>query len=102
MRKSIFITAVAVFLLCSGTALATGYHHRLPSFIVPGSVDSTTYTGVRDAEGADDLLSGGLNSAGLQGSAPGFADPLNPTPAGLISSGDLPWRLLSAAVWSPA
>lgn len=46
--------------------------------IVHGSVQITTYDGV-----SDDLLSGGLNQAGLMGAAPGFADPLNPTPAEL-------------------
>jgi hydroxybutyrate-dimer hydrolase len=46
--------------------------------IVPGSVKVTTYDGV-----TDDLLSAGLNREGLQGAAPGFADPNNPTPAEL-------------------
>jgi hydroxybutyrate-dimer hydrolase len=46
--------------------------------IVHGSVQVTVYDGV-----TDDLLSAGLNQAGLMGAAPGFADPLNPTPAEL-------------------
>jgi len=67
-------------LASAGPALSDG----LPSFIVRGSVDKTEYDGVRDTAGnADDLLSAGLNAAGLQGAAPGFADPLNPTPAEL-------------------
>lgn len=46
--------------------------------IVLGSVKITNYDGV-----IDDLLSAGLNLAGLMGGAPGFADPSNPTPAEL-------------------
>jgi hydroxybutyrate-dimer hydrolase len=46
--------------------------------IVPGSVKVTVYDGV-----ADDLLSAGLNLAGLMGGAPAFADPANPTAAEL-------------------
>ncbi len=46
--------------------------------IVHASLQVTVYDGV-----SDDLLSGGLNQAGLMGPAPGFADPLNPTPAEL-------------------
>ena len=47
--------------------------------IVHGSVKVTTYDGV-----TDDLLSAGLNQAGLMSAVPpGFADPLNPTPAEL-------------------
>ena len=53
-----------------------------PSFaqdgVVAGSVRVTVYDGV-----TDDLLSAGLNSAGLMGGAPGFEDPANPTPAEL-------------------
>ena len=44
----------------------------------PSSLTITEYDGV-----TDDLLSGGLGAAGLQGPAPAFADPLNPTPAEL-------------------
>jgi hydroxybutyrate-dimer hydrolase len=47
--------------------------------IVPGSVKVTSYDGV-----TDDLLSAGLNQAGLVSAVPpGFADPLHPTPAEL-------------------
>jgi hydroxybutyrate-dimer hydrolase len=46
--------------------------------VVQGSVKVTAYDGI-----SDDLLSGGLNLAGLTGAAPVFADPLNPTPAEL-------------------
>jgi hydroxybutyrate-dimer hydrolase len=48
--------------------------------IVPGSVKITVYDGV-----TDDLLSAGLNLEGLRDAAPapGFLDPLNPTPAEL-------------------
>jgi hydroxybutyrate-dimer hydrolase len=50
-----------------------------PAFVVPGSLKVTAYDGE-----TDDLLTAGLGAAGL-GSAtpPGFADPLNPTPAEL-------------------
>jgi len=51
---------------------------RKPAPIVPGSVKVTVYDGV-----ADDLLSAGLNLAGLMGGAPAFADPANPTAAEL-------------------
>ncbi len=47
--------------------------------IVRGSVKVTVYDGV-----TDDLLSAGLNQAGLvSATPPGFADPLHPTPAEL-------------------
>ncbi|MDH4173399.1 MAG: D-(-)-3-hydroxybutyrate oligomer hydrolase [Betaproteobacteria bacterium] len=47
--------------------------------IVRGSLQVTEYDGI-----SDDLLSAGLNLAGLQSAvAPGFVDPLNPTPAEL-------------------
>ena len=47
--------------------------------VVPGSVKVTAYDGV-----TDDLLSAGLNQAGLVSAVPpGFADPLHPTPAEL-------------------
>jgi hydroxybutyrate-dimer hydrolase len=45
--------------------------------VVQGSVKKTYYDGI-----SDDLLSGGLNLAGLKGAAP-FVDPANPTPAEL-------------------
>ena len=46
--------------------------------VVRGSLKVTVYDGI-----SDDLLSAGLNLVGLVGAAPGFADPLNPTPAEL-------------------
>src|SRR5688572_30422699 len=47
--------------------------------VVPGSVKVTTYDGI-----TDDLLSAGLNLAGLVSAVPpGFVDPNNPTPAEL-------------------
>ena len=65
---------IALAVACSTTlAFADG---ALP--VVPGSVKVTAYDGV-----SDDLLSAGLNQAGLIGAAPPFADPLNPTPAEL-------------------
>lgn len=48
-----------------------------PSFIT-GAAQKITYDGV-----TDDLLTAGLGKTGLQGAAPGFADPLNPTAAEL-------------------
>jgi len=48
------------------------------SSIVRGSLDVREYDGI-----TDDLLSAGLNLAGLVGAAPGFADPANPTRAEL-------------------
>jgi hydroxybutyrate-dimer hydrolase len=59
-------------LFVAAQALAGG------SPVVPGSVQVAVYDGI-----TDDLLSAGLNLEGLQGAAPGFADPLNPTPAEL-------------------
>lgn len=66
---------VAFALACSATpAFADG----APP-IVHGSVQVTVYDGV-----SDDLLSAGLNQAGLVSAVPpGFANPLNPTPAEL-------------------
>lgn len=52
--------------------------NRLPSFVVPGSVRSTTYDGV-----SDDLLTAGLGKTGLAGPAPAIANPSSPTAAEL-------------------
>jgi hydroxybutyrate-dimer hydrolase len=71
-RSQLAIAALAAA-LSSGSLLAKDV-----APIVPGSVKVTAYDGV-----TDDLLSAGLNLAGLQGAAPGFADPLDPTPAEL-------------------
>ena len=63
-------------LLASGGVLAGG----APGFIVRGTVNVTDYDAVTLRDGyPDDLLSGGLNAAGLQGAAPAFADPAAPT-----------------------
>ncbi|MCB2099691.1 MAG: hypothetical protein KDE22_02395 [Rhodobacterales bacterium] len=73
----------AALALAAGAADAKGpgpkHHHPanpLPGFVVQGSLSKTHYDGA-----ADDLLTGGLGAAGLQGAAPAFADPLNPTAA---------------------
>lgn len=69
--------AAAAVALTAGTAVAGS--NALPSLIVKGSVQKTEYDGI-----SDDLLSAGLNQAGLNSSkAPPFADPLNPTAAEL-------------------
>jgi hydroxybutyrate-dimer hydrolase len=81
MYRAVLATTVCVIgLLGAGPAHSNG----LTSFIVPGNIDKVEYDGVRDAAGnADDLLSAGLNADGLQSAAPGFVDPLDPTPAEL-------------------
>jgi hydroxybutyrate-dimer hydrolase len=58
--------------LWSSAAIAG--NNPLPSLIVKDSVQKTVYDGI-----TDDLLSAGLNQEGLEGDAPGFVDPLNPT-----------------------
>lgn len=86
MRKFISLCLAGVLVFSVGVALA-GHTHSLPFFIVQGSVEVTPYDGrtLRDPIPPfpgypDDLLSGGLNADGLQSiTAPGFADPLNPT-----------------------
>lgn len=79
MRKLVvFLTGIALIWWC-GVALAGHHANQLPGFIVPGSLEVTEYDGK-----VDDLLSGGLNADGLKSTdLPGFADPLNPTPAEL-------------------
>ncbi len=78
MRTPSIVMAFIALLVCSGGALAKG-GHGFPAHIVPSSIEITYYDGV-----SDDLLSAGLNADGLQSSTlPGFADPLNPTPAEL-------------------
>jgi hydroxybutyrate-dimer hydrolase len=49
-------------------------NNTLPSFVVASSVTTQTYDGT-----TDDLLTGGLGKTGLQGAAPGFANPASPT-----------------------
>jgi len=66
--------AVAVAVLCSSTLI-----HADSGSIDRRSVQITPYDGI-----TDDLLSAGLNQAGLASAvAPEFADPNNPTPAEL-------------------
>ena len=83
--KGALIAIVTLVVVVTLTVEGWARSERRSHFIVPGSISVTHYEGVRDAEGnADDLLSGGLNASGLQSeTAPGFANPLNPTPAEL-------------------
>jgi hydroxybutyrate-dimer hydrolase len=74
--KSIFVAAAVAVALSSGAANAK--NNPLPSLIIKGSVQKTEFDGVKD-----DLLSAGLNQEGLEGAAPGFVDPLDPTAAEL-------------------
>jgi hydroxybutyrate-dimer hydrolase len=69
---------------CVAPAQAQDRSHQVPAFI-KGPVLTTTYPGrASDSASADDLLTGGLGAAGLQGAAaPGFADPQTPTAAEL-------------------
>jgi hydroxybutyrate-dimer hydrolase len=80
------VRAVAAVALClGGIAGSTGSSaaDSAPPFVVPRSLQVTSYDGV-----SDDLLSGGLNLAGLVNPVPpGFVDPLNPTPAELRRRG---------------
>ncbi len=73
MRSIGALTAAIALALGASTAFAHGAQ------VVLESVKVTTYDGV-----TDDLLSAGLNQAGLVSAVPpGFADALNPTPAEL-------------------
>ena len=82
MAKRTLLLLLAVAACRSGSD-----ENALPSFVVPGSVVTTSYDG-----GTDDLLTGGLGVAGLGQAtpispttppAPGFVDPANPTAAEL-------------------
>jgi hydroxybutyrate-dimer hydrolase len=76
MKRFGAVSLVAAFATLN--AAATLAHDDGAPF-VRGSLKVTTYDGV-----SDDLLSAGLNLAGLVSAVPpGFADPLNPTPAEL-------------------
>lgn len=81
VRKTTILILSSIFIFWINGAFA-GKFNSLPSSIVRGSVDVTEYDGQTLYDGyPDDLLSGGLNSDGLQSpNAPGFADSLNPTP----------------------
>ncbi|MBI2891038.1 MAG: D-(-)-3-hydroxybutyrate oligomer hydrolase [Nitrospirae bacterium] len=72
--KSSSVVAAVLFSLLL-TSYASG--NANPPFI-KGEIVSNTYDG-----GTDDLLTAGLGKTGLQGAAPVFADPLNPTAAEL-------------------
>jgi hydroxybutyrate-dimer hydrolase len=67
---SLAITAAAVF-------AANAWAAEPPQFI-RGPIHCASYDGV-----TNDLLTAGLGKSGLQGAAPGFADPVNPTAAEL-------------------
>lgn len=74
LRRAAASLLATVLFVSTGALFADG----TPS-VVHGSVKVTTYDGI-----SDDLLSAGLNQAGLVSAAPpGFVDPLNPTPAEL-------------------
>ena len=76
MKRFGAVSLVAAFAALNAAA-ALAHDDGAP--FVRGSLKVTTYDGV-----SDDLLSAGLNLAGLaSAAAPGFADPLNPTPAEL-------------------
>ena len=73
MKRFGSLTLVAAFAAFNAT-VAIADDHDAP--IVRSSVSVKVYDGV-----TDDLLSAGLNLAGLVSAVPpGFADPLNPTP----------------------
>jgi hydroxybutyrate-dimer hydrolase len=80
------VRAVAAVALCLGGIAGLASSSAAgspPPFVVPDSLRVTSYDGV-----SDDLLSGGLNLAGLVNPVPpGFADPLEPTPAELRRRG---------------
>ena len=74
-----FSSPVLVAALAAAFTATSAYADGGDAPIVHGSVRVTVYDGI-----TDDLLSAGLNLAGLVSAvAPGFVDPLNPTPAEL-------------------
>ncbi len=76
MNRRLMAGIAVLAVTAAGSAAAST---PLPVFVVPGSVERMTYDGI-----TDDLLSAGLNLAGLISAVPpGFADPNNPTPAEL-------------------
>jgi len=76
MQRFSSLTLVAAFAAFNTAAV---FAHDEGAPFVRGSLKITAYDGV-----TDDLLSAGLNLAGLVSAvAPGFVDPLNPTPAEL-------------------
>lgn len=68
-------TLAAAGWLAAGPAAAAEINAK-PDFL--GPVQTKTYDGVND-----DLLTAGLGAAGIQGGAPAYVDPANPTPAEL-------------------
>ncbi|TCG04391.1 D-(-)-3-hydroxybutyrate oligomer hydrolase [Paraburkholderia steynii] len=91
-KKALLSTAIAI----AGGALVAGAHagdhngssaelNRMPSFVVAGSLNTTSYDGV-----SDDLLTAGLGKTGLAGAAPAIANPAEPTAS----------ELRRLAIWS--
>lgn len=77
MQRFSSLMLVTAFAAASNAAPVFADDNEAP--FVRGSVRVTNYDGI-----TDDLLSAGLNQAGLlSAAAPGFADPLHPTPAEL-------------------
>ncbi|KQQ32828.1 cytochrome C1 [Duganella sp. Leaf126] len=85
-KKLVTAVSAAIATMTAMTLAGCGHHHhgdhgepnQAPSYLRDISV--ATYDGV-----SDDLLTGGLGASGLTAAAPapGYADPLNPTPAEL-------------------
>jgi hydroxybutyrate-dimer hydrolase len=69
------MSAVLTIALAFGAAAAATAE---PPEFIRGSIQCASYDGI-----TDDLLTAGLGKSGLQGAAPGFADPNNPTAAEL-------------------
>ncbi len=65
------IVAAGILAGCGGLSALEDFNAK-PSFL--GTVQKATYDGV-----SDDLLTAGLGKAGIQGAAPAYADPANPT-----------------------
>ncbi|OEZ97650.1 3-hydroxybutyrate oligomer hydrolase family protein [Duganella phyllosphaerae] len=85
MKTTTLVTAVsaAVATMALAGCGSHGHHHQGEPNEAPRylrGITVATYDGV-----ADDLLTGGLGASGLSAAAPapGYADPLNPTPAEL-------------------
>jgi len=76
MKIGAMLAMAAVAGLSADAALA--HNHGISGLFDASSLTITEYDGI-----TDDLLSGGLGATGLQGQAPAFADPLDPTPAEL-------------------
>ena len=70
-------TASIAFAIAAAAAQADGGPNHKPG-VIQGEIRTAAYDG-----NTDDLLTAGLGAAGIQGAAPAFADPLNPTAAEL-------------------